>query len=443
MIKNICKDCLTIIWLTVLIILGACGHTTDANLTGVSIITGIERQPSDWEKVKIYLKSPITIPVTRYHSKSGTLIEVDEGEEDLASFSQLPESHEYIGYVEGIKQFKAPKDQEYTYVEIVNLRKESRSHALKLIKQNAARMGADGVVLTCIIYEKGYSGSDYGMCVIGGWAVHVPVDDFPSNNAQINNDKKEKCGEFQIYIDPPQQYEILGKVSSSQVYEYFDTWTTPTSAMKEGLKDLEKKVIKMGGNGLYIKSIVRGGKVNEFSVLFDALFEIYVEDPIEKKLDPEGYKRRHSIGAMLFGRHDSSDEFTWIYSDRCYLISGYAIKVPCGDEIIPLPFQNIYKDDPDHHLFPYKVTELYFPRYMGEVAVLAGEEPEEGSLYILHLTARTNKLNKEEILYWMRECAAEYGADTIILDGHNPNVYSGFLYWTARAFRTKNMEKTQ
>jgi uncharacterized protein YbjQ (UPF0145 family) len=409
MIKNTCKDCLTIIWLTVLIILGGCGHTTDANLTGFCIITGNEKGPSNSEEVIIYRKSHVPITAQAYLIK-GTLVEVSEREEDFASLPQLPESYEYIGYVEGIKQLKTPENVELTHSIILNLWKECSSHALELMRQNATKIGANGVVLTNINYERGYSDSDHHLCVAAGWAVHVTPEDFSS----INKEKKEKCGEFQIYIDAPKKYEVLGVVSSNQEFEYLRAYTTPSQAIKKGFEDLKQKVIKMGGNGLYIKSIVRNEKVDEYTILFDALF-----------------------GSLL------SDTSTVLYL-KYYVMSGHAIKVLFGDEMVSLPFQNLYKDDPDHHLFPYKVTKLYFPRYTGEVALLVGEEPEEDSFYVLHFTARTNKLNKEELLYWMRAHAAEHGANTIILDEADPKVYdSGILYWTARAYRTKNMEKTQ
>ena len=66
--------------------------------------------------------------------------------------------------------------------------------------------------------------------------------------------------------------------------------------------------------------------IEEFDQLdgiMDALFDIYVIDPIDKKLDPEGYKQKEQQ-EWLYGDPD-------MYVNKYYIISGQAISVP-GDE---------------------------------------------------------------------------------------------------------------
>jgi hypothetical protein len=91
-----------------------------------------------------------------------------------------------------------------------------------------------------------------------------------------------------------------------------------------------------------------------------------------------------------------------------------------------------------------RANDIYFPPYEGWVKVLIEEEPEEKFIYTGTVNIRsglaiTNEKSRNKILLkWMKEEAAYYGADTIILSTSEPerdSLYPRHVWhWSARAF---------
>jgi uncharacterized protein YbjQ (UPF0145 family) len=320
-------------------------------LTGVSIITGNGREPTDFEEVKLYLRADVQSEA------------IDSGE-DLEFYHQPPKDYECIGYVEGVYEEAVSKDRAQYYRlmgfesassrYLVKKEKEFRSCALKCLRKNAARMGANGVFLTSINYERGYSypEKDHALCAATGWAVYVPPEEVVSNIAKLNDHKRGRCRKFQIFIEPPEQYEALGDISSSpQDFYYTDVFGligmhTPTHAIQIALDELKRKTKKMNGNALYIREIARKELV-EYDPLFPILANI-IDTAVEAKVDDylvdKGFKKKkekenmtplEELGRIIYGdgggeihiEDDQEGIFYWKY----YVISGQAIKVPCND----------------------------------------------------------------------------------------------------------------
>jgi len=315
--------------IAMVLLLGACAT---ADLTGVSLKMGTEREPTAYENVEIYSLTEVQRIDIEY-------------EEDLKSHPHPPEYYEYIGYVEGICEASIPKVtgdiHEFFPGELyekdaspsVSNKNKARSCTLEQLKKNAAAMGANAVFLTSInyVHEGGYYEylpSKYELYVVAGWAVYVPPKDLTSDNARKIHRRQEGCKKVQIYIEPPWQCQILGDVSSRQEFLYRDVWEwagdqTPSDAIGEALNELKKTVIKMDGNALYIKEIALTEEFDQMDGIMDALFDSYVLDPIDKKLDPEGYKRKKQQ-QRIYGDPD-------VYINKYYIISGQAICVPCDE----------------------------------------------------------------------------------------------------------------
>lgn len=301
---------------------------SSASLTGFCLVTGLEREPVDTEKVVIY-------------STDNVHREAIMNEEDLEHCPQPPEYYEYIGYVEGISQTPISSnlrdyyrdidyDERHLPIYMGEQEIQFRKHALDQLKKNASTIGANGIILTSVNFERGITDPyDYALCVAAGWAVYVPPEDFSTINTRINDDKQEKCGKFQIYIEPPQQYEILEDVSSRKDFDY-DT-DSPSRAINKALEELKKKVIKKGGNALYISKIVRKENTRKAGFLESLLDLIvgYNVDKLEKW--PEKESREESFKSSWTEAHSGPSLKPEWYVDRKYVIFGKAIKIPCDN----------------------------------------------------------------------------------------------------------------
>ena len=91
----------------------------------------------------------------------------------------------------------------------------------------------------------------------------------------------------------------------------------------------------------------------------------------------------------------------------------------------------------------YKATNSDFPRYKGEVNVLLEEESVEDSIWVGSVYVQI-KAKKKRLLKRMKDEAAKYGADTIITFEDKPErTKSGWLYWSAKAYRTQDLGDIQ
>jgi len=200
------------VWLFVVLFLSSCTTTSPGYITGVA------REPIDHEQVDVY--------------------------------SKPPQRYEIVGYVEGWQSIDP-----FLTSEGVDRR------ALLAMRKNAAKMGANGVILNSIDHERIYTGGQYATSlfrVASGWSIYASGEE--NTSEFTGNEHEAKRNEtIQIYIEPPDNHKVLGEVISRQKCESY--MLTPLlgtkGAIVKSIEDLKQQAIKMGGNGLYVSRISR------------------------------------------------------------------------------------------------------------------------------------------------------------------------------------------
>jgi uncharacterized protein YbjQ (UPF0145 family) len=337
---KICNFYLAIMILILALFSGACA-TPD--VTGTNLIIGIEKEPIDFQNVQIYITDNcvINFGIMQLYSESNSMEKELKKIIEILSISQVPDIFEYVAYIEGIKQVDF-EDIKWSSYRMLIKSEEVRLDALEQIKINAARLGANGIILTSIDYENGKI--DDLMCVASGWAIYVP-EDGTTLISRKKNKAKEKCDEFQTLIELPEQYETLGNLSAKQEFRYLHTGgkiaPTPNRVIETMVDELKKEVKKLNGNALYIKEIIRkeeshtSESLGLFGEILDVATQHYIVDPIMERVDPEKYPCRISIaeamggkGCPTLGVFSSSGD---VFFTKYYIITAKAIKVHCNN----------------------------------------------------------------------------------------------------------------
>jgi hypothetical protein len=228
------------IWFFCVLLLSGCAHFFPE---GPHVLIGTERQPADHEQVVLYEKPP--------------------------------ERYELIAYVEGWHGYKDSSTVKKIY-----------PRAVEKMKKAAAGIGANGVVQVSIVrvYNLDTRTQPYGqMWTASGWAVYVPDGAEALSDTDVQGGEREKEQGVRIFIELPEECEILRDLFSRGDFTYFQL-TSPAdlsaaSAVQKALDELKQKVLELEGNGLYIRKIrKRSESRSGLEGLLEMMEDIFLDD---------------------------------------------------------------------------------------------------------------------------------------------------------------------
>jgi len=180
----------------------------------------------------------------------------------------FPKNYDLVGYVEGWHECGMFESSE-----------TSEQKAIAAMKKLAGDLGANRVVVRTTKWEKiGVDRKDDPaplFLVVSGWALHVP-------GGELSEGRKEP--DFKVYVQLPEKYEEVGEVvtrAKCEDVERHRFTDTKSQAFGRALEECMRKAEIMGGNGLYIRSVMRKHEIIEAGIIESTILNILDLDPDE------------------------------------------------------------------------------------------------------------------------------------------------------------------